>query len=220
MTIIKLLKSDSKLSKDLEELIHLTNEEIKNLIEVSKSKIPFKSAAYVILRLENRPMTSREITEIALQMGILETKGKTPHSTMSARLYCDIIDKKEKSRFMKFGPDLFGLREWEGREDIKSLIGKRKGPKEIKPKDVNVDDFSMLQKFKKELENIKTFIENNNPSIETNRLCFWVWFCYTFGFYREGALIFRRIEKEKVQQDFYSIVRIIGEACELNIGQK
>lgn len=54
-----------------------------------------------------------------------------------------------------------------------------------------------------------------NTNVSSEKLCFWVWFCYTFELYREGALIFRKIEKGNVKQDFYSIIKKIGEACEV-----
>jgi HB1, ASXL, restriction endonuclease HTH domain len=40
-----------------------------------------------VLRRAGRPLSTREITETALRRGLIETHGKTPHATMSARLY-------------------------------------------------------------------------------------------------------------------------------------
>lgn len=47
----------------------------------------FLEAAEVVLRTARKPLTVREITEIALRRGLLETHGKTPDATMSAALY-------------------------------------------------------------------------------------------------------------------------------------
>jgi HB1, ASXL, restriction endonuclease HTH domain len=47
----------------------------------------FLEAAEKVLRAEGRPLTSREITELALRRRHLKTSGKTPDATMSARLY-------------------------------------------------------------------------------------------------------------------------------------
>ncbi len=47
----------------------------------------FTEAALRVLRDEQRPLTTREITEIALKRGLVTSSGKTPTATMSARLY-------------------------------------------------------------------------------------------------------------------------------------
>ena len=47
----------------------------------------FLQAAEVVLRSAKKPLSARQITEIALGRGLLETKGKTPEATMSAALY-------------------------------------------------------------------------------------------------------------------------------------
>jgi hypothetical protein len=47
----------------------------------------FRDAAIEVLRGAGRPLSTREITETALRRGLIQTHGKTPHATMSARLY-------------------------------------------------------------------------------------------------------------------------------------
>ncbi len=47
----------------------------------------FQEAAEEVLRASKRPLSVREITEIALNRGLLSTRGKTPEATMSAELY-------------------------------------------------------------------------------------------------------------------------------------
>jgi restriction system protein len=47
----------------------------------------FLEAALQILRSSRTPLTTREITERALQKGLIGTHGKTPNATMSASLY-------------------------------------------------------------------------------------------------------------------------------------
>ena len=49
--------------------------------------VTFLEAAELILRQAKRPLTTREITELALRRGLLKTRGKTPEATMSAALY-------------------------------------------------------------------------------------------------------------------------------------
>ncbi len=69
----------------------------------------FKESAYIILKEAGKPLHSKKITEIALKKGGLETSGKTPQLTMYAHLVADINTLKEKSRFVKTGPSIFGL---------------------------------------------------------------------------------------------------------------
>ncbi len=47
----------------------------------------FLEAAIQILRSSQRPLTTREITERALEAGLINTHGKTPNRTMGAVLY-------------------------------------------------------------------------------------------------------------------------------------
>lgn len=47
----------------------------------------YYQAALEILRSAGRPMSTREITDQALGRGLITPHGKTPHSTMAARLY-------------------------------------------------------------------------------------------------------------------------------------
>ena len=71
----------------------------------------FKDIAYQILKEARKPLHSKEITKIALERGWLKTAGKTPEATMNAQLIVDINSKKEKSRFVKTAPSVFGLKE-------------------------------------------------------------------------------------------------------------
>lgn len=115
-----------------ENLINITDEKLLGWIDILKNTFTFDWAAYVILRLENRPMTGQEITKIALEKEMLRTKGKTPHLSMGSCLYCDIRNNGENSRFKSFGPNLFGLRKWEG--DVEKV--KNEVIKEILSQDV------------------------------------------------------------------------------------
>ena len=47
----------------------------------------YLSAALEVLRRAQAPLTSDEVTDEALRLGLLVTNGKTPHRTMSACLY-------------------------------------------------------------------------------------------------------------------------------------
>jgi Protein of unknown function (DUF511). len=71
----------------------------------------FKDIAYQILKEAKKPLHSKEITKIALEKGWLITAGKTPEATMNAQLVVDINSKKDKSRFIKTAPSVYGLNE-------------------------------------------------------------------------------------------------------------
>ena len=72
----------------------------------------YRDAAYEVLRDAGKPLTGAEIVERAREMGLIETRGTTPGSTMAAALYTDI--KRGGSRFAKHGPGRFVLSGQEG----------------------------------------------------------------------------------------------------------
>lgn len=47
----------------------------------------FLEAAIAVLRSSRQPLTTREVTERALEAGLIDTHGKTPNATMAAVLY-------------------------------------------------------------------------------------------------------------------------------------
>ena len=59
----------------------------------------FKDAAYEILKKEGRSLHYTEITNKAIDAGLLETNGDTPQATMGALLYTDTL--KPDSRFRR-----------------------------------------------------------------------------------------------------------------------
>jgi len=77
----------------------------------------FLDIAYRVLSIQNKPLSPEEITVIGLRNGWLITEGKTPAESMRARLSTDILNKKEKSLFMRIGSGKFALRTWEERID-------------------------------------------------------------------------------------------------------
>jgi hypothetical protein len=72
----------------------------------------FEEAAYQILKKIKKPLSAREITDIALRAKMIISDGKTPHATMGARIYTDIKKRGNKSVFIKVKRGLFGLKEW------------------------------------------------------------------------------------------------------------
>jgi len=93
-------------------------------------KLSFLEAADRILRREGKPLSAEQITSIALAENLIYTSGKTPSSTMSARIYVDINRKGENSRFAKVERGVFYLKElWD--------MGKPKEPSKKPPRSLH-----------------------------------------------------------------------------------
>ncbi|MFQ5834589.1 MAG: winged helix-turn-helix domain-containing protein [bacterium] len=184
------------------------------------AKFTFLDAAYEILKIEGKPMKPEHITLRALDLGLLRTKGKTPANTMTASLHCDIRDNGSRSRFIKVGPNQFGLIGWAKRYgiDVSQIRPRRVGKVTRVPKTEGfseIADYQLLSLVKNEVRDIRSFLKGSlNPYPNNEKLGFWVWFSYILGLYREGALIYRKIDKDAVSSDFYNIIRKIGLACE------
>lgn len=87
----------------------------------SKKLLSFKEAAIRVLRAAGEPLSAQEITERALQEGILQTAGKTPSATMAAQIYVE-INTQRKSQFKKVGKGKFALRDQLGKDDTSSPL--------------------------------------------------------------------------------------------------
>ena len=62
---------------------------------------------------------------------------------------------------------------------------------------------------------IRSFLAGSpgtRPSSET--ICYWVWFCYEFELYKEGAQLFRKIKEDMILRDLFVLTRQLGFACE------
>jgi HB1, ASXL, restriction endonuclease HTH domain len=55
----------------------------------------FPNAASAILKELGREMTATEVAEIALQRGLVQSRGKTPGATLAAPLYVHVRDHPE-----------------------------------------------------------------------------------------------------------------------------
>lgn len=73
----------------------------------------FLNAAYTVLRQEDKPLSVREITQLAQSKGLLISGGRTPWQTMKSKLSTDILRRGERSFFMRSAEGRFALREWE-----------------------------------------------------------------------------------------------------------
>lgn len=75
----------------------------------NEEKSSYKRAAATILREVQKPMHYRELTKIALERGLIKTRGKTPEATMNAQLIVDVNYKRERSAFIKTSAGTFTL---------------------------------------------------------------------------------------------------------------
>jgi HJR/Mrr/RecB family endonuclease len=71
-------------------------------------KYSFKEAAIKVLERFSEPKTAKDITDIAIEEGLIETSGETPEATMAAQIYLDINNNKT-SAFKKVARGLFTL---------------------------------------------------------------------------------------------------------------
>ncbi|MCI0331360.1 MAG: HTH domain-containing protein [candidate division Zixibacteria bacterium] len=99
-------------------------------------QLTFLELTKKILKEERKPLTHEEIWELAKIKGYdkyVGSKGKTPWITISAQLYVNIRDKKDKSPFVKIGsrPRRFYLRELMKEGDESRIIEEQ--PVEVLP---------------------------------------------------------------------------------------
>lgn len=72
-------------------------------------------AAYKILKNSKKPLHVQEIIKLAISRNMIETKGKTPESTLAVDLLLENRRKNKqgvKPRFIKVGPGTWGLADW------------------------------------------------------------------------------------------------------------
>ena len=94
------------------------NESITDSIS-AKETLSFTDAAEHVLERfgKKHPMHYRQITEKALELGVVSTEGKTPEATMYAQILTEIdrnIRRGEPARFAKYGKGMVGLNRWTG----------------------------------------------------------------------------------------------------------
>ena len=93
--------------------------------------ITFLQIAETILREARKPLKPDEIINLAIDSGQLISKGKTPAFSMKARISTEIKKNGFSSKFMRFGPNRFALREFELKPYVLSRPFKKSIPKEI-----------------------------------------------------------------------------------------
>ena len=72
----------------------------------------FTEAAVEVLRLTGKPLHYKKITEIAIEKNLLSHVGKTPETTMSARLATMVKKDRGDAPILKVKPGVFALREF------------------------------------------------------------------------------------------------------------
>lgn len=184
-----------------------------------------KNAAIEILKRNDKPMHPGEIAEEAERKGLL--RGIKPSSNglkhdMWWVLWHDMKIHGCKS-FLKVGKGLFGLSEWNDRFgiDLKEIrkersMTAREGNKRSRRGPVNdISDGKLLDILKDEIRAIRSFIKGSGSSDPSpDKAYFWIWFCYNFELYQEGALLFRKIDCDKIPQEFRNTIRKLGLICE------
>ncbi|MGN1360335.1 MAG: restriction endonuclease [Kiritimatiellia bacterium] len=88
-------------------------------LEPTFHRYSFLDCAYKVLDqiAAKHPMHYRQITQLALDRGWLQTTGNTPDATLYAQILTDIRrcrERGEKPRFVKHGKGLVGLTSWDG----------------------------------------------------------------------------------------------------------
>lgn len=80
---------------------------------MSYSKV---EAAFKILKEKRRPMTAKEIVDIAIRRGLIKTKGKTPDSTLRVDILLENRRRHKQNRERRFiaeGKSTFSLTKWQ-----------------------------------------------------------------------------------------------------------
>ena len=72
--------------------------------------LSFIDAAAKVLELNGSPLHYRDITQQALERGLIQSNGKTPEATLNAVICVDIKQKGLHSLFVRVRPGIFGLR--------------------------------------------------------------------------------------------------------------
>lgn len=174
----------------------------------------FLNAAYEILIDTDRPMSAEEITQKALERGLLVTRGATPVATMSASLYIDIKEKGVASRFIQVGPNRFTINEVspQSLSDVKQKEKKvRKTPKQS----VATSAHALLDT---EIALIRTYLVGQSPNTPTSeKLCDWVTMCYAFGLYSEGIELLGYIDPQEVNEWYYERTKRLARLCGLRV---
>ncbi len=77
------------------------------------------AAEQVLLQFgAGQPMHYRDITQRAIDEGLIVTRGRTPHATLPSQISTEMhrqAERGETPRFVRHGPGMFGLSRWGGK---------------------------------------------------------------------------------------------------------
>lgn len=184
-----------------------------------------KNAAIEILKKNDKPMHPGQIAEEAERKGLL--RGIEPSSSglkhdMWWVLWSDMKIHGSKS-FLKVGKGLFGLSEWRDRfkidlkdKELEKTESARRSKRRSHRRSISeISDGKLLGILKDEIRAIRNFIKGSGSSDPSpDKAYFWIWFCYNFELYQEGAILFRKIDCDKIPQEFRGTIRKLGLICE------
>lgn len=99
-------------------------------------------AAEQVLAQAGEPLSYRDLTRRAVEMGLWETEGLTPEATIRGRLSMDIVSRGVTSRFQRTAKGVFALRRW-GLPEYTGMSS-RSGNSTASTVEVQVKPFSAL----------------------------------------------------------------------------
>ena len=109
-----------------------------------------QDAAIQILKDAGKPLHATEIAKRIIEAGLWVAKGKTPMSTVSARLYSDIKKHGDhQSTFVKVAPQTFFLRDT---QIVAVCAAKEPEPRNVNPLDNSKETYSFLGAAEKVLD--------------------------------------------------------------------
>jgi len=192
-----------------------TPEEAQILVRQNRS---WCDAAYQVLKTINKPLGPTELTERIAKSGLVTSRSRSPVNTVYSCISQDMKTKGTRSRFMKFGKKL-GLAEWADKYLDDTIQSELHTDTQARYwgqfKSRVIPEKELVTSVRNEIQEIRSFIRGDiesEPSQE--KLCFWVWFCYQFGLFWEGSIVFRKINTLNVAPPLYQIIKKMGVVCE------
>jgi len=192
-----------------------TSEEAQILVRQDRS---WCDAAYQNLKIINRPLGPTELAERIVRSGLVKSRSRNPVNTVYSCISQDMKTRGTRSRFMKFGKKL-GLAEWADKYLDDTIQSELHADTEARYwgqfKSREIPEKELVASVRNEIKEIGLFIRGETESEPSQeKLCFWVWFCYQFGLFWQGSIVFRRINTLNVAPPLYQIIKKMGIICE------
>ncbi|MEM7448466.1 MAG: HTH domain-containing protein [Myxococcota bacterium] len=132
----------------------------------------FTEAAVEVLKLAQRPLHYKKITEIAIERNLLSHVGKTPEITMSSRLATMVKKDVGEAPIVKVKPGVFGLREFDSEvlQNVESSLEYALPPADLNPTAVGgdkgqVEPASTKSKADSSAPETSSFTGNSSPEV-------------------------------------------------------